>query len=46
MRFPTDRLTDLTLAIVSGSTVREATFRGIDKAKHIHDTVLWLITRG
>lgn len=35
-----------TLAIASGSTVREATFRGADKAKHIHDTILWLITQG
>jgi hypothetical protein len=34
-----------TVAIASGSTVREATFRGDDKAKHIHDTILWLITQ-
>jgi hypothetical protein len=33
-----------TVAIASGSTVREATFRGDDKARHIHDTILWLIT--
>jgi hypothetical protein len=34
-----------TIAITAGSTVREATFRGDDKAKHIHDTILWLLTR-
>lgn len=33
------------IAIAAGSTVREATFRGDDKAKHIHDTILWLITQ-
>jgi hypothetical protein len=33
------------IAISAGSTVREATFRGDDKAKHIHDTILWLLTR-
>ena len=29
-----------TIAITSGGIVREATFRGDDKAKYIHDTVL------
>jgi hypothetical protein len=33
------------IAITAGSTVREATFRGDEKAKHIHDTILWLLTR-
>ncbi|WP_217615094.1 PH domain-containing protein [Cellulomonas sp. GbtcB1] len=35
-----------TLAITAGSTVHEATFRGDDKARHVHDTVLWLIASG
>jgi len=35
-----------TLAITAGSTVYEATFRGDDKARHVHDTVLWLISAG
>ncbi|GEN80523.1 hypothetical protein [Actinotalea fermentans] len=34
-----------TIAIQSGSTMREATFRGTDKAKHIHDTILWLLAQ-
>lgn len=29
-----------TIAISAGGTVREATFRGEDKAKYIHDTIL------
>ncbi|MGY4645805.1 hypothetical protein [Cellulomonas sp. URHB0016] len=33
------------IAITAGATVREATFRGDEKAKHIHDTILWLLTR-
>jgi hypothetical protein len=32
------------IAITAGSTVREAAFRGGEKAKHVHDTILWLIT--
>lgn len=32
-----------TIAITAGSNVREATFRGEDKAKYIHDTILWHI---
>ncbi|GIG20887.1 hypothetical protein Cch01nite_16110 [Cellulomonas chitinilytica] len=34
-----------TLAITAGSVVHEATFRGDAKAKHVHDTILWLLTR-
>ncbi len=34
-----------TIAIQTGSAVREATFRGTDKAKHIHDTILWMMTQ-
>lgn len=34
-----------TIVIQTGSVVREATFRGTDKAKHIHDTILWLMTQ-
>lgn len=30
-----------TIALTAGGQVREATFRGEDKAKFIHDTVLW-----
>lgn len=30
-----------TIAITVGGTVREATFRGEDKARFIHDTALW-----
>ena len=30
-----------TIALTVGSSVREATFRGEDKAKYIHDTILW-----
>lgn len=29
-----------TIAITSGGEVREATFRGDDKARHVHDTIL------
>lgn len=32
-----------TIAITAGGTVREATFRGEEKAKYIHDTILWNI---
>lgn len=32
-----------TIALTVGGHVREATFRGEDKAKYIHDTVLWHI---
>jgi hypothetical protein len=32
-----------TIAITAGGNVREATFRGEDKAKFIHDTILWHI---
>ena len=32
-----------TIAITSGGEVREATFRGEDKAKAIHDAILWHI---
>ncbi len=39
-------LTSATIAITSGSTVREATFRGEDRARHVHDTILWLLTQG
>lgn len=35
-----------TIAIRAGQTVSEATFRGTEKAKHIHDTILWLMTQG
>lgn len=35
-----------TLAVTAGSTVYEATFRGDEKAKHVHDTILWLIASG
>ncbi len=31
------------IAITAGGNVREATFRGDEKAKHIHDTILWHI---
>jgi len=34
-----------TIALTAGSTVHEATFRGDAKAKHVHDTILWLLTR-
>ncbi|HEY0217371.1 MAG TPA: hypothetical protein VGC57_13365 [Cellulomonas sp.] len=34
-----------TVAITAGSRTVEATFRADDKAKHIHDTILWLISR-
>lgn len=30
-----------TIAITAGGTVHEATFRGDDKARWVHDTVLW-----
>ena len=30
-----------TIAITAGGNVREATFRGEEKAKYIHDTILW-----
>jgi hypothetical protein len=32
-----------TIAITAGGAVREATFRGEDKAKYVHDTILWHI---
>lgn len=32
-----------TIAITAGGSVREATFRGEEKAKYIHDTILWHI---
>ena len=32
-----------TIAITTGNSIREATFRGEDKAKYIHDTILWHI---
>jgi len=31
------------LAIDIGGTIHEAEFRGVDKAKHIHDVILWAI---
>jgi hypothetical protein len=34
-----------TVVISAGQASVEATFRGNDKAKHIHDTILWLISR-
>lgn len=34
-----------TLAIQVGSIVKEATFRGEDKARHIHDTILWMLAQ-
>ena len=37
--------TSATVAFTVGSTTHEATFRGEDKARHVHDTVLWLLTR-
>jgi hypothetical protein len=39
-------LTSATIAITSGTTVREATFRGEDRARHVHDTILWLLMQG
>lgn len=33
-----------TIAITAGSVVHEATLRGAEKAKHLHDTILWLVT--
>ena len=30
-----------TVALTSGGVVREATFRGVDKAKYVHDTLLY-----
>jgi hypothetical protein len=30
-----------TIAVTTAAGVHEATFRGEDKAKHVHDTVLW-----
>jgi hypothetical protein len=32
-----------TIAITAGGNLREATFRGEEKAKYIHDTILWHI---
>lgn len=37
--------TSATLALTVGSHVHEATFRGEEKARHVHDTILWLLTR-
>ena len=31
------------IAIDIGGTIHEAEFRGVDKAKHIHDVILWAI---
>ncbi len=33
-----------TIAITAGGQTREATFRGEEKAKYVHDTILWRIT--
>ena len=38
-------LTSATVAFTVGSSTHEATFRGEDKARHVHDTVLALVTR-
>ena len=32
-----------TIALTAGGNVREATFRGEEKAKFVHDTILWNI---
>jgi hypothetical protein len=33
------------VAITVGSTVHEVAFRGEDKARHIHDHILWMISQ-
>lgn len=33
------------IAIDVGGTVHQADFRGEDKARHVHDTILWYLTR-
>ncbi|MGY4645725.1 PH domain-containing protein [Cellulomonas sp. URHB0016] len=38
-------LTSATVAFTVGSSTHEATFRGEDKARHVHDAVLTLVTR-
>lgn len=32
-----------TIAITAGGAVHEATFRGADKARYVHDTILWYV---
>lgn len=33
------------IAIDVGGTVHEAEFRGVEKARHVHDVILWAILR-